>query len=162
MLQLNSIRDLFTHQLGDLHSAEMQLAAAIPQLLAAVTGEEAGELLRVQLQQTETQIKRVEEIFADLALAPDGETSLAMEGLLRESGNILEAPGEPAIRDAAILAIAQLIARYASSAYTIAGRLAIELDYHDIADRLEQSREEEEDQAEQLTAVLYSFEADRP
>jgi ferritin-like metal-binding protein YciE len=157
MLQLASIQDLFSHQLGDLHSAEMQIAAAMPQLIATVEGEEAAALLRSHLQRTEVQVKRLEDMFAELALAPTGETSLAMEGLLRESGNILEAKGEPAIKDAAILAVAQLIARYEIAAYTIAKRLAVELGYHKVADSLERSREEEEEQAEQLTALLYSF-----
>jgi ferritin-like metal-binding protein YciE len=62
---------------------------------------------------------------------------------LRESAEIASIPGDPAVRDAALVAAAQRLAHYEIASYGTVRTYAEMLGFTDAAERLQQSLDEE-------------------
>ena len=58
-MELNTLKDLFIHELKDLYSAESQIIKALPKIIKQVSSEELQEALQNHLEETEGQINRL-------------------------------------------------------------------------------------------------------
>lgn len=72
-MKIQSLRDVFIHELKDLLSAEKQLIHALPKLARAASHEELAGSFDDHLVQTERHIERLERIFANLGVASHTE-----------------------------------------------------------------------------------------
>ena len=152
-MELNSLNDVLEEQLGDLYDAEKQLVAALPKVVSAAHSDELRKALQDHLEQTQGHIERLEQVFFDLNLLTPTETCEAMRGLLREGEKIVNATGDPAAKDAALIAAAQRVEHYEISAYGTARTLARELGHGDAASMLEQTLDEESHADSILTKI---------
>ncbi len=66
-MELNSLQDLFIHDLKDLYNAEVQLTKALPKMAKAATEPALKQAFQTHLAETEEQIERLEQIFEELA-----------------------------------------------------------------------------------------------
>jgi ferritin-like metal-binding protein YciE len=62
MSKLSSLKDLYVHELQDLHSAEEQIIEALPQMAAACKSKDLKKAFEKHLKESEEQKKRIEEI----------------------------------------------------------------------------------------------------
>src|SRR6184192_4940700 len=62
-MQLETLKDLYIHELKDLHSAEKQLTKALPKMAKAATNESLADGFRLHLDQTEEHVNRLERIL---------------------------------------------------------------------------------------------------
>ena len=152
-MQLSSLNDLFADQLGDLYSAEQQLVEALPKVAQAVQSEKLREAFEHHLDQTREHVIRLEQLFSQMSITPPDETCEAMKGLIAEGDKIVEATGDPATKDAALIAAAQRIEHYEIAAYGTARTLAAELDLDDAESILNETLDEESKADKLLTQI---------
>ena len=152
-MKLNSLEDLYVDQLKDLYSAEKQITKALPRMAKACNAPELRSAFEEHLEQTENQIVRLEEIFEGLGVSPRGKKCKAIEGLLEEGKEVIEADAEPATRDAALIAAAQRVEHYEIASYGCARTYAKLLGEEDAAALLQETLDEEKETDENLTAL---------
>ena len=142
-MELNTLHDLYVHQLKDVYNAEKQITKALPKMIRAASSPDLASALKEHLAVTETQISRLEEIFTKLEESTRGPKCKGMEGLLEEGAETLKAEGEPDVLDAAIIAAAQRVEHYEIAAYGTLRSYAEILGYRDAARLLDLTANEE-------------------
>jgi ferritin-like metal-binding protein YciE len=90
---------------------------------------------------------------AELSVQPPQETCEAMEGLIKEGEEVIQAQGDPAALDAALIAAAQRVEHYEIAAYGTARALAGELGYEKVSSLLGETLDEEEHADKTLTKI---------
>jgi ferritin-like metal-binding protein YciE len=152
-MQLNSINDVFMHELQDLHSAETQLVGALPKMAQAATNDELRQAFEHHLDETRDHVRRLDEILAQLGTGPGGETCKGMAGLIAEGQETISAQGDPTVKDAALISAAQRVEHYEIAAYGTARTFADELGFGEAKDLLDQTLEEEGQTDKRLTKI---------
>ena len=123
-MSLDSMQDLFVDELRDLYHAENQLIKALPKMAKAASAPELKTAFEEHLEVTKVQVVRLEEIFKDLEMSPKGKVCKAMQGLIEEGKEIIEEDGDPAVKDAALIASAQRVEHYEIAGYGCARTFA--------------------------------------
>src|SRR5947209_20375393 len=95
IVKLESLRDLLISELKDLYSAENQLIKALPKMAKAASSPELQTAFREHLEQTRGHVERLDRVFEILEASGKGKKCKAMEGLIEEGKEILEADAEP-------------------------------------------------------------------
>ncbi len=144
------------HTIQDLYSAEQQALEAMPQLLQQVQSDELRQAFQVHQRETEQQVKRLEQIAQQMGIDPDGETCMAMQGLIEEAQDLLSQLEPGQLADAAIIGAAQKMEHYEIAAYGTARTLAQQAGQNQAADLLEQTLKEEKATDEKLTKIATS------
>jgi ferritin-like metal-binding protein YciE len=108
-MKLKDLHSLFVHELKDLYSAEKQLTKALPKMAKAATHEDLRRAFEEHLDETETQVTRLDEVFKTIQASPRGERCAAMEGLVEEGKKLLEEDVDPRVLDAALICAAQRV-----------------------------------------------------
>jgi ferritin-like metal-binding protein YciE len=152
-VQLGSLQDVFEAQLGDLYDAEKQLLVALPKMAGAAYTDELREAFETHLQETRGHVERLERVFSDLGMPTPIEQCKAMRGLIAEGDEIVQATGDPAAKDAALIAAAQRVEHYEIAGYGTVRTLAKELDYGDAAAMLDDTLDEESKADSLLTKI---------
>src|SRR5256885_2959839 len=98
-MEMQSLQDLFIHDLKDLYNAEIQLTKALPKMAKAASEPALRDAFQTHLKETEGQIQRLEQIFEELEENPKGKKCKAMEGLIEESKELMEEDAEPEVLD---------------------------------------------------------------
>jgi ferritin-like metal-binding protein YciE len=152
-MQLQSLHDVFTHELQDLYDAENQLLQALPKMAQAASNRELREAFEHHLDETRDHAQRLAEIFGQLGISGSGETCEAMRGLIKEGEKTIAIDGDPTAKDAALIAAAQRVEHYEIAAYGTARTLAGELDHDEAQDLLDQTLDEEANADKLLTKI---------
>ena len=152
-MQLQSLQDVFIHEIQDLYDAENQLLQALPKLAQAASNQELREAFEHHLDETRDHVQRLEEIVGQLGISGSGETCEAMRGLIKEGEKTIAIQGDPTAKDAALIAAAQRVEHYEIAAYGTARTLAGELDHNEAQDLLDQTLDEEANADKLLTKI---------
>jgi len=88
-MKLESVENLFLHELKDLLSAEKQLVKALPKMAKGATSEALREAFEDHLEQTKGHVERLETIFENLGKTARAEHCKGMEGLIEEGADLL-------------------------------------------------------------------------
>ena len=152
-MQLQSLDDVLVEQLADLHSAETQLVQALPQVAKSASTPELRTALEDHLEQTRGHVRRLEEAFSSLGTPIPDEFCEGMEGLLKEGKEIIAAKGDPAAKDAALIAASQRVEHYEIAGYGTARTLADQLGHDDVKRLMNQTLDEEAAADEKLTKI---------
>jgi len=155
-MKLGTLHELFVNELKDLYSAENQILNALPKMAKAATNEDLKAGFLEHLEQTQRQVERLEQIFESLGVSPKGKKCHAMEGLLEEGKEVIEADGEDDVRDAALIAAAQRVEHYEIAGYGCVRTYARLLGLDEAADLLQETLQEESDTDEKLTELAES------
>jgi ferritin-like metal-binding protein YciE len=151
-MQLQTLQDLFEHEITDLYSAETQLVAALPQMAQGASSDELRKALQEHLEETRDHVRRLEEIRGQLGSMTTDQCE-GMKGLIEEGKEILSTPGDAVVKDAAIISAAQRVEHYEIAAYGTARTLADELDLSEAKDLLDQTLDEESNADKLLTKI---------
>ncbi len=155
-MKLDSLDNLFVHELKDLLSAEKQLVKALPKMAKGATSDALRAAFEEHLGQTKEHVSRLEQIFQLLDKAARAEHCKAMEGLIEEGSDLLEEEGSAMVKDAALIGAAQRVEHYEISAYGTARTLAELLGNADAVKLLQLTLDEEKETDEILTQLAMS------
>jgi ferritin-like metal-binding protein YciE len=142
-MKLALLHDLYVEELRDLYNAEKQLLTALPKMTQAAYSADLRQEFEDHFDETERQVERLERIFADLGISPEGKRCSAMQGLIEEVVEKIEEDADPHVRDAALISAAQRIEHYEMAGYGCARTFARSLGYQDMSDLLQESLNEE-------------------
>jgi len=140
---MNTLHDLFIHQLRDLYSAEKQLIQALPEMVQQANNSKLEEAFSSHLEETKEHKKRLEEVFDTLDVEPGSETCEAMQGLIKEAKNFLDQNLSDEVKNAGMIAEAQRIEHYEIAGYGTVCTYAEELGHDDILQKLKTTLDEE-------------------
>lgn len=149
----DSFKKLYIDELKDLYSAENQLVKALPKMAKAASSRELRQGFENHLEQTKSQVQRLEKIFESLDQSPKGKKCVAMEGLVKEGSEVMAEDFEDAVMDAALIGAAKRVEHYEIAAYGTACEFAKVLGHADHASLLEETLAEETDTHEKLTEL---------
>lgn len=155
-MKLESLENLFVHELKDLLSAEKQLVKALPKMAKGANSEALRAGIEEHLEQTKGHVERLEKIFGLLGKAARAEHCKAMEGLIEEGSDLLEEEGSPDVKDAALIGAAQRVEHYEIAAYGTVRTLAQLLGMDEAAELLQETLDEEKETDEKLTELAMS------
>ena len=167
-MQLQTLQDLFDHEISDLHSAETQLLVALPKMAQAASNDQLRTAFEHHYEETQDHVRRLDEIRGQIgqtvgsaqtvgtaqtvgSAVPEG--CEAMRGLIKEGNEVVSAIGDPSVKDAALISAAQRVEHYEIAAYGTARTLADELDLPEAKDLLDQTLDEESSADKLLTKI---------
>jgi ferritin-like metal-binding protein YciE len=148
-----TLQVLFEAALADIYFAEKEIVKALPKLAEATSSSKLKGALRSHLKVTESQVKRVEKVFAAFGLEPKAKKCDAIVGLIKEGEEIVKEFKNSPASDAAIIAAAQKVEHYEIASYGCLHEWAVLLENQEAADMLEEILQQEKDADDTLTEV---------
>jgi len=152
-MKIASLDKLLEDELKDLYNAEGQLLKALPKMAKAASSPALKKAFSSHLTETKGQVDRLETIGTLLKIKLTGKKCKAMEGLLEEGKEVVEADGPVAVIDAALIGAAQRVEHYEIAAYGTARAFAEHLGNAKVAKLLQQTLDEESAADEKLSAI---------
>lgn len=116
-MKLNTLRDLYLHELKDLYSAENQMIKALPKMVKAASHPKLKEGFQKHLEESKEHLARLKDILARLESSTRGPKCKGMEGLLLEGEHMIEEEADEEVRDAGLIAAAQRVEHYEIAGY---------------------------------------------
>ncbi|MBA2241777.1 MAG: ferritin-like domain-containing protein [Chthoniobacterales bacterium] len=116
-MELETLRDLYVHELKDLYSAERQIIKALPKMAKAASNRQLSSAFKQHLEQTKKQAKRLEDLLARHGESTRGPTCQGMEGVLKEGDEMINEDADEEVRDAGLIAAAQRVEHYEIAGY---------------------------------------------
>jgi ferritin-like metal-binding protein YciE len=156
MAKTKDLSELFHDTLKDIYFAEKKILAALPKMAKAAQSDQLKAAFEKHHGETEGQVERLEQVFAEIGAKPQGKTCDAIMGILEEGKSIMEDyKGAPAL-DAGLIAAAQAVEHYEIARYGTLHTWADELGYSRSVKLLQQTLEQEESTDEALTKLATS------
>jgi ferritin-like metal-binding protein YciE len=153
-MEVHTLQDVLKDELADLYSAEQELVVALPKMAEAAHSDKLREAFEHHLDETHEQVRRLEKAMKAIAFAlPPRAVSPGMRGLLDAGEEVIEARGEPAALDAALIAAAQRVEHYEIAGYGTARALARELGFGNVRSLLSDTLAEEGNADRTLTKL---------
>ena len=155
-MSVDTLERLFLEELKDLYSAEHQITKALPKLIKAAESEELKAAFESHLEETNTQIERLDKIGQILGKNLKGKTCEGMKGVLSEGSEIVEEVSTGIVRDAGIISAAQRVEHYEMAGYGAVHEYATLLRQDEIASLLAETLKEEKAADAKLTKIAKS------
>jgi ferritin-like metal-binding protein YciE len=147
------LNELFLDTLKDIYYAEKQILKALPKMAKAANSDDLRAAFEQHLDETETHVERLDNIFELLGKAARGKKCDAIEGIIDEGKEIMgEYAGTPAL-DAGLLAAAQAVEHYEISRYGTLKAWAHKLNMPEAMNLLDQTLTEEKKTDETLSKI---------
>ena len=116
-MKLETLQDLYIHELKDLYSAEKQLIKALPKMVKAANNEKLATGFKKHLEETKVHAERLEEILKSHDETTRGPKCQGMEGLLKEGEDMIKEEADEEVRDAGLISAAQRVEHYEIAGY---------------------------------------------
>lgn len=142
--EIETVDELFVHDVQDIYSAEHQLVRALTKMTVAADAPELRAGLARHLEQTRHHRRRVQQALSEIGQAPNGEVCRGIEGLLDEAEKIMSGVSFGPVLDSALIEVARKIEQYEIMAYRAIIARAYELGFKDVASLLEWNLQEDE------------------
>lgn len=152
-MKLESLHELFVHELQDLYNAETQLLKALPEMAASADAPELKAAFAAHLTETKGQISRLDKVFEELGESPKGKTCKGMKGLIEEGSEMISEDAEPSVKDAGLIVAAQKVEHYEIAGYGSCCVFAEMLGFENAKQLLKQNLAEEEATDKKLTQI---------
>lgn len=149
----SQLMKLFEDELKDIYWAEKALTKAIPKMIKNASSKKLVKALENHLDETENQVKRLEQVFEFIDKKATAKKCEAMAGLVKEAEEIMESCEEGAMRDAGIISAGQKVEHYEIASYGTLRQFADTLGLKDVVKLLKATLEEEKAADEKLTEV---------
>ena len=153
-MKLETLQDLYFHELKDLLSAEKQLIKALPKMAKAASNEKLAEGFKLHLEQTKEHANRLEQILSSHNQSTRVSSKCkAMQGLIEEGADLIEEEADEEVRDAGLIAAAQRVEHYEIAGYGCARTYAELLGDKEGVKLLQTTLNEEGDTDKKLTKL---------
>jgi ferritin-like metal-binding protein YciE len=150
---IKTMNDLFLHTLQDIYYAEQQIVKSLPDMVEKATDPQLKQGFQTHLRETETHVKRLEQVFQKLDVKAKGVDCPAIDGILKESKEVAGEVDDKKVLDAALIAAAQAVEHYEMTRYGTLIAWAKQLGRQDVISLLQQTLEEEKATDKKLTSV---------
>jgi ferritin-like metal-binding protein YciE len=150
---IQTMDDLLLHGLRDIYYAERQIVKALPKLIDKATNRDLSKGLKDHLEETKTQIARLDQAFKKLGQNPKGIKCPAIDGLIEEGDDIAGEVADKEVLDAAIVGAAQSVEHYEIARYGTLIAWAESLGHDDIVRFLTTNLNEEKAADKKLSTV---------
>ncbi|MGH7457493.1 MAG: ferritin-like domain-containing protein [Longimicrobiaceae bacterium] len=152
-MKMENLRDLFVHELKDLHDAENQVLNALPKMIEKTSQRELKTAFEEHLDQNRTHLERIERVLAAMGEDGGGQKCKAMAGIMAEGESLMKDAGNPDVRDAALIAAAQKVEHYEIATYGCLKTYASMIDHPEANELLEVTLAEEKEADRRLTGI---------
>ncbi len=161
-MSVESLEDLFLHELKDIYDGEKRILKALPKMAKAATAPELQAAFEEHHEETEQQIARLEEVFELLEKPARGKTCMGIQGLLEEGAELMKEDAMPPVMDAGLIAAAQKVEHYEIASYGTLATYAKILGLRQVGELLKQTLGEEKETDKKLTKLAseINFEAE--
>ena len=153
----NDLNDLFVQQIDDLLDAETRLIEGLPKMAEAAHSPELKAAFEQHAEETVQHRQRLVNVCRTLGRDPQRETCAAMKGLITEAQDMISATGDPAVKDAALIAAAQRVEHYEMAGYGTVRSLAARLGLGEVVNTLQMTLDEEGATDKKLTRIAESY-----
>ena len=151
------LKSFFEDELKDIYWAEKNIVKTLPKMKKAATSQKLQQAFEDHLQQTQTHVERLEQVFETLGKKAQAKKCDAMEGIIEEGKGIIEETEKgTATRDVGLILSAQKVEHYEISTYGGLAQLATTLGLEEVAELLRQTLEEEKQTDQLLTEIAES------
>src|SRR5215831_723708 len=117
MSEPKSLNDLFVQKLRYVYDAEQRLVKALPKLSKAAHAGDLKHAFDSHLKQTESHVNRVEQLFGLFGEKPDADGNANMKGILSAGDDVVDLDADAPVKDAALIAAAQVAEHYEIADY---------------------------------------------
>ena len=149
---INALEDAFVHELSDMYNAEKQIVKTLPKVIKMTSDLRLREALERHAEETESQVRRIEQTFDVLGRKARTVKCEGMKGILDEGELALDKKVPPETRDALIVASCQKVEHYEIATYGTLCAWADQLGFGQPASLLKQNLAEEKNADQLLTA----------
>ena len=156
-MAMESIEELYEHELKDMLGAEHSLLDALEQMASESSDREIKKAYTQHRKETQGQIKRLEKIFKALGRKPEAETCPGIEGLIKEKKVFMREKPTRELLEFYNLGAGQKAERYEITAYENLIDMADKLGMPDAVELLEENLQEEEAALNRLKTIASEF-----
>jgi len=156
-MAMQTIEELFEHELQDIYSAEQSLLDALEQMAQESSDREIKRGFTQHRKETQAQIKRLDKIYKALGQKPESGSCPGVEGLIKEKKLFMREKPSSELLEFYNIGAAQKVERYEITAYESLVDMAEKLGMADVVDLLEQNLQEEEMALNKLKAIASEF-----
>ena len=153
---IESMDDLFVHQLKDIYYAEKRIVGALPEMIQKASTPQLKQAFENHLAETRNHVKRVEQVFQMHGATPESVDCPAIDGILEEAQEVAGEVADKQVMDAALIAAAQAVEHYEMTRYGTLIAWAKTLGRDDCATVLKANLSEEEAADKKLTQIAES------
>jgi len=155
-MSIKQPEELLEHMLQDMYYAEHKLIKALPKMARAASDDKLVRAFEDHLEETRTQVSRLEEVMELLGLEVARDKCEAMDGLIQEGEEIIKEIKKGELRDVALIAAAQKVEHYEIAAYGTLCELAHVIGNSEVEALLKKTLKEEKQTDEKLTRIAES------
>lgn len=145
MERIRNLRELLIDQIQDLYNADKQQINTYPEFESKLSSDLLQGRLRQLIENKEKQKDRVVEVFGKLELSPSESKCHGIEGILKETRELINKSDSPEVLDAAIITSLQRANHYLIAGYGSVCTYAKELGYDEVAGILHECLENEKE-----------------
>jgi len=153
---IQSMDDLFAHQLQDMYYAENKIVGSLPDMIEKSTNPDLKTAFESHLQETKSQVRRLEQVFQLCGLETKAVDCPALDGIIEEAEEVAGDVAEDRVLDAALIAAGQSVEHYEIARYGTLIAWAKTLGRNDCANLLAQNLAEEKAADQKLTSIAES------
>ena len=117
MAEAGTLHDAFIDELRDAYDAEKQLTKALAKLAKAASSPELRDAFESHLEETQTHIERLDQVFESLDEKVRGKHCDGIAGIIEEGKAIMEEDFDETTMDACLIAAGQRAEHYEMAAY---------------------------------------------
>ncbi len=154
--EIETMDDLFVHQLEDIYYAEKRIVGALPEMIAKATSPQLKSAFESHLGETRNHVRRVEQVFQMHGSKPESVDCPAIDGIIEEAEKVAGEVEDKNVLDAALIAAAQAVEHYEMTRYGTLIAWAKTLGRNDCAEVLRETLAEEEAADKKLTKIAES------
>jgi len=153
---IQTMNDLFVHQLQDVYYAENQLVKALPKMAQKASDPQLKQGFLTHLEETRTHVKRLEQVFKMHGAEAKAVDCPAIDGIIEEADDVAGEVADKTVLDAALINAAQAAEHYEITRYGSLIAWAKQLGRSDCASLLQKTLDEEKDTDKKLTSLAES------
>lgn len=152
-MKTKTLEELFHETLKDIYYAERKILRALPKMARGAQSEELKAAFQKHEEETQVQVERLQQVFELLGKPARGKTCPAIDGIIEEGEEALQAFANSPALDASLIAAAQAVEHYEIARYGTLHRWAQVMGMKDAAKLLDQTLQEEGMTDESLTQL---------
>jgi len=116
-MPITTPQEKFVHELADMYDAEHQFLEAMGKMREMASDQKLQTMLQDHMRQTEGQIERLREVFAEAGQEPERQECAGAKGLIEEASKMMAEAVSPELRDAVIAGAATKAEHYEMVSY---------------------------------------------
>jgi len=117
-MAISTMQDLIMDQLGDIYDAEHRFLKGQQEMLQNATNEQLRQGIQLHIEQSQHQVRNLEQVFSLMGQQPKGVTCEASKGLVTEARKDMGEAQPGPIADVLIAGAASRVEHYEIAAYT--------------------------------------------